>query len=100
MKIILSSALAAILGLGAAMSAFSADKLSYEDLYAQAQREIMIAQQMGRPSRYTTNLLADSKVAHEAGDQDKAKKLAKKALRRAKQDQHFASQERRHETLP
>lgn len=101
MKIILSATLAAILGLGVAASAFAtaAPRLSYEDLFAMAHSEVTRAQQMGIPSRFTTALLNNSKVAYAAGDKDKARKLAKKALKRAKQDQHFASQRRRQEKL-
>ncbi len=101
MKIIRSTTLAAILGLGLATSAFAAraGTLSYDDLYAKAQSEI--TKQMRLPSWFTTGslnakgLLNDSKVAHEAGDKDKASKLAKKALRRARTAQHFAALERR-----
>ena len=101
MKIILSITLATILGLGLATSAFAAaaGTSSYEYLYATAQSEI--TQQMELPSRFTTGslnakgLLNDSKAAHEAGDKDKARKLAKKALRRARTAQHFAALERR-----
>ncbi len=104
MKIILSTTLAAILGLSVATSAFATapPRLSYEDLFAKAQSEI--TKQMGLPSRFTTGfhnakgLLNDSKAAHEAGDKDKARKLAKKALRRARTAQHFAAMERRQET--
>ncbi len=106
MKIILSTTLAAILGLGLATSAFAAraGTLSYEALYAKAQSEI--TKQMRLPSRFTTGfhnakgLLNDSKAAHEAGDKDKARKLAKKALRRARTAQHFAALERRQEIMP
>ena len=100
MKIILSATLAAILGLGLATSAFAAraGTLPYEELYAKAQSEIVSAQQMGIPSRFTTALLNDSKVAYAAGDRDKARKLAKKALKRAQTAQHFAAQQRRAET--
>ena len=100
MKIILSSTLAAILALGVATSVYAtaAGKLSYEDLFAKAQSEIMSAQQMGIPSRFTAALLNDSKVAYAAGDKDKARKLAKKALKRAQTAQHFAAQQRRTET--
>jgi hypothetical protein len=106
MKIILSTTLAAVLGLGLATSAFAAraSTLSYQDLYATAQSEI--TQQMELPSRFTTGslnakgLLNDSKAAHEAGDKDKARKLAKKALRRARTAQHYAALERRQETMP
>ena len=98
MKIILSITLAAILGLSLATSAFAA-RASYEDLYAKAQSEI--TKQMELPSRFTTGhlnakgLLNDSKAAHEAGDEDKARKLAKKALRRARTAQNYAAEERR-----
>jgi hypothetical protein len=105
MKIILSITLAAILGLGLATSAFAttAPRLSYEDLFAKAQSEI--TKQMELPSRFTTGhhnakgLLNDSKAAHEAGDEDKARKLAKKALRRAQTAQNYAAMERRQETM-
>jgi hypothetical protein len=105
MKIILSITLAALLGFGLATSAFAAraGTLSYEDLYANAQSEI--TQQMELPSRFTTGflnakgLLNDSKAAHEAGDKDKARTLAKKALRRARTAQHFAALERRQELM-
>ena len=105
MKIILSITLATILGLGLATSAFAAaaGTSSYEYLYATAQSEI--TQQMELPSRFTTGslnakgLLNDSKAAHEAGDKDKARKLAKKALRRARTAQHYAALERRQETM-
>ncbi len=100
MKIILSSTLAAILALGVttSASAAAAGTLSYEDLFAKAQSEVMSAQQMGIPSRFATGLLNDSKVAYAAGDKDKARKLAKKALKRAQTAQHFAAQQRRAET--
>jgi hypothetical protein len=101
MKIILSITLATILGLGLATSAFAAaaGTSSYEYLYATAQSEI--TKQMELPSRFTTGslnakgFLNDSKAAYEAGDKDKARKLAKKALRRARTAQHFAALERR-----
>ncbi len=105
MKIILSITLATILGLGLATSAFAAaagTSSYYEYLYATAQSEI--TQQMELPARFTTGfhnakgLLNDSKAAHEAGDKDKARKLAKKALRRARTAQHYAAMERRQET--
>ena len=99
MKIILSSTLALILGLGVATSASAAaGTLSYEELFAKAHSEVTSAQQMGLPSRFTTRLLNDSKVAYAAGDKDKARKLAKKALKRAQTAQHFAAQQRRAET--
>ncbi len=99
MKIILSSTLAAILALGVATSvhATAAGKLSYEDLFAKAQSEVISAQQMGIPSRFTTGLLNDSKVAYAAGDKDKARKLAKKALKRAQTARYFEFQQRRRE---
>ncbi len=100
MKTILSFTLAVILGLGVATfaSAAAAGTLSYEDLFAKAQIEIISAQQMGIPSRFATGLLDDSKVAYAAGDRDKARALAKKALKRAQTAQHFAAQQRRAET--
>ncbi len=101
MKTVLSTMLALTFALGASTSVFAtaAPRLTYEDLFAKAQSEVMSAQRMGIPSRFATGLLNDSKVAHAAGDKDKARKLAKKALRRAQTAQHFAAQVRRQETI-
>ncbi len=65
-------------------------KLSYEELYAEAENEIKIAQQMGYLWRDTKKILGQSKQAHEKGEKDKAMKLVNQALDQAKLAQQQA----------
>ena len=66
------------------------NKTSYEELFAQAQSEVRIAQQMGFLWRDTKKILAQSRHAHEQGDKDRAMRLAKEALRQAQLAQEQA----------
>lgn len=89
-KIILVAALALAV---TACATAGKGKSSYEQLYARAQSEIRIAQQMGFLWRDTRKILAQSRRAHEVGNKNEAMKLATEALRQAQLAQEQAKEQ-------
>jgi len=70
-------------------AAIRADR-EYNDLVAQAEAEIKLAQQSGFLWNNTEKFLSDAKEAKQAGDTAKAISLAKKAIEEAKLAQEQA----------
>ncbi len=82
--------LASTLAIALAGCASSAIDEEYNKVVAQAEQEIKVANQMGFLWRDTEKFLKESKEAYEAGDKEKALKLAKKALKQAQLAQEQA----------
>lgn len=69
------------------------DGPSYEEVVAQAKKEMKVAKSMDALWRDTGKILKKSKKAKDDGDDDKAMKLAKKALKQAQLAQAQATAE-------
>lgn len=82
--------LASTLALALAGCAGGAIDEEYNKVVAQAEQEIKVADQMGYLWRDTEKFLKESKEAYQAGDKEKALKLAKKALKEAQLAQEQA----------
>jgi predicted lipoprotein len=82
--------LASTLAIALAGCAGAAIDEEYNKVVAQAEQEIKVANQMGFLWRDTEKFLKESKEAYEAGDKEKALKLAKKALKQAQLAQEQA----------
>lgn len=82
-------AISLLAGVLTACAGMRADN-EYKELVAKAENEIKLANQTGFAWSNTENFLKESKEAKEAGDMDKAMKLAKKALDEAQLAQQQA----------
>lgn len=82
--------LASTLALALAGCAGAALDKEYQQVVAQAEQEIKVADQMGFLWRDTEKFLKEAKEAYAAGDKEKALKLAKKALKQAQLAQEQA----------
>ncbi len=89
-KILLMTAVAFALAACAGGEQKAAADKEYTDLVAKAKAEIKLADQAGHTWRDTEKFLKDADAAMQAGDRDKAMKLAKKALKQAQLAQQQA----------